>query len=198
LSFAAHQGLSYVHPFDDLAVIAGQGTLALEALLAEPDIDAFVVPVGGGGLLAGVATVVKSLRPDVRVIGVEPAHAAGLAAARQAGRPVRTATLPTLADGLAVALTGAHPFAHAQAFVDDVVTVSEDDLALALLAAHEAHGVMLEGAGATALAACLAGRLPDLSGKRVLVALTGANIDPANHARALRRARVLRAEQVAV
>jgi threonine dehydratase len=198
LALAANQGLSYVHPFDDLAVIAGQGTLALEALLAEPDVDAFVVPVGGGGLLAGVATVVKALRPDVRVIGVEPAHAAGLAAARQAGRPVRTATLPTLADGLAVALTGAHPFAHAQAFVDDVVTVSEDDLALALLAAHEAHGVMLEGAGATALAACLAGRLPDLSGKRVLVALTGANIDPANHARALRRARVLRAEQVAV
>ncbi|MFA6960579.1 MAG: threonine/serine dehydratase [Opitutaceae bacterium] len=197
-AFAASQGLAYIHPFDDLNVIAGQGTLALEALLAEPDVDAFVVPVGGGGLLAGVATVVKALRPDVRVIGVEPAHAAGLAAARHAGHPVRTATLPTLADGLAVAQTGAHTFAHAQAFVDDVVTVSEDDLTLALLAAHEAHGVTLEGAGATALAACLSGRLPSLAGKRVLVALTGANIDPANHARALRRARVLREEVAAV
>ena len=183
------QGLAYVHPFDDLAVIAGQGTLALEAL--------FVVPVGGGGLLAGVATVVKALRPDVRVIGVEPAHAAGLAAARQAGRPVRTTPLPSLADGLSVAQTGTHTFAHAQAYADDVVTVSEDDLALALLAAHEAHGVTLEGAGATALAACLSGRLPYLAGKRVLVALTGANIDPANHARALRRARVLREEVAA-
>ena len=193
-TLSASRGLAYVHPFDDLAVIAGQGTLALEALLAEPDIDAFVVPVGGGGLLSGVATVVKALRPDVRVIGVEPAHAAGLAAARHAGRPVRTATLPTLADGLAVAQTGAHTFAHAQAYTDDVVTVSEDDLALALLAAHETHGVMLEGAGATALAACLAGRLPSLAGQRVLVALTGANIDPANHARALNRARVLREE----
>ena len=193
-ALAAKQDLAYVHPFDDLAVIAGQGTLALEALLAEPDVDAFVVPVGGGGLLAGVATVVKALRPDVQVIGVEPAHAAGLAAARHAGRPVRTPTLPTLADGLAVAQTGAHTFAHARAFVDDVVTVSEDALALALLAAHEVHGVMLEGAGATALAACLSGRLPSLAGKRVLVALTGANIDPANHARALRRARVLQEE----
>jgi len=197
-ALASNHGLAYVHPFDDLAVIAGQGTLALEALFAEPDVDAVVVPVGGGGLLAGVAAVFKALRPDVRVIGVEPAHAAGLAAARNAGRPVRTATLPTLADGLAVAQTGAHTFAHAQAFVDDVVTVSEDDLALALLAAHEAHGVTLEGAGATALAACLAGRLPGLVGKRVLVALTGANIDPANHARALRRARVLRGEMAAV
>ena len=194
---AETQALAYVHPFDDLAVIAGQGTLALEALLAEPEVDAFVVPVGGGGLLAGVATVVKALRPDVQVVGVEPAHAAGLAAARHAGRPVRTATLPSLADGLSVAQTGAHTFAHAQAFADDVVTVSEDDLALALLAAHEAHDVTLEGAGATALAACLSGRLPSLAGKRMLVALTGANIDPANHARALRRARVLRAEQVA-
>ena len=195
-ALSANQGLAYVHPFDDLAVIAGQGTLALEALLAEPAVDAFVVPVGGGGLLAGVATVVKALRPEVQVIGVEPAHAAGLAAARHAGRPVRTATLPTLADGLAVAQTGTHTFAHAQAFVDDVVTVTEDDLALALLAAHEAHGVTLEGAGAAALAACLAGRLPSFAGKRVLVALTGANIDPAHHARALRRARVLCAEQV--
>jgi len=199
-TLANHHGLAYVHPFDDLAVIAGQGTLALEALFAEPDVDAVVVPVGGGGLLSGVATVFKALRPDVQVIGVEPAHAAGLVAARNAGRPVRTATLPTLADGLAVAQTGAQTgaqtFAHARAFVDDVVTVSEDDLALALLAAHEAHGVTLEGAGATALAACLAGRLPSLTGKRVLVALTGANIDPANHARALTRARVLRSEQI--
>ena len=94
-------------------------------------------------------------------------------------------------------LERAHTFAHAQAFVDDVVTVSEDDLALALLAVHEAHGVSLEGAGATGLAACLAGRLPALAGKRVLVALTGCNIDPANHARALRRARVLRGEMAA-
>jgi threonine dehydratase len=193
-SLSATHGLAYVHPFDDLAVIAGQGTLALEALLAEPDVDAFVVPVGGGGLLAGVATVVKALRPEIRVIGVEPAHAAGLAAARQAGRTVRTTPLPSLADGLSVAQTGTHTFAHAQAFADDVVTVSEDDLALALLAAHEAHGITLEGAGATALAACLSGRLPSLAGQRVLVALTGVNIDPANHARALRRARVLRDE----
>lgn len=193
-TLAAQHGLAYVHPFDDLAVIAGQGTLALEALLVEPDVDAVVAPVGGGGLLAGVATVVKALRPDIQVIGVEPAHAAGLTTARLVGRPVRTLTLPTLADGLAVAQTGTHTFAHAQARVDELVTVCEDDLALALHAVHEAHGVVLEGAGVTALAACLAGRLPFLAGKRVLVALTGANIDPANHHRTLCRAQTLRAE----
>jgi len=196
-SLARENGPAYVHPFDDPAVIAGQGTLALEALAQAPGLDAVVVPVGGGGLLAGVATVVKALRPGVRVIGVEPAHACGLVTALHARRPVPVRTLPTLADGLAVAQTGARTFAHARALVDDVVTVSEDDLALALLAAHEACGVTLEGAGATALAACLSGRLRSLAGKRVLVALTGANIDPDRHARTLRRARVLREEQVA-
>lgn len=192
------EGLTPVHPFDDPQVIAGQGTLALEVLLAQPDLDAFVVPVGGGGLLAGVATVVKALRPDALVIGVEPAHAAGFQAARHAGRPVPIPLLPTLADGLAVSRAGRRTFTQAEPLVDRLVTVSEDDIAEALLTVHETEGLALEGAGSVGLAACLAGRLPELAGKRVAVAFTGRNIDPSTHARALRRARAWREEEAAL
>ena len=186
---ARQTGASYVHPFDDLGVIAGQGTLALEALFAFPDADAFVVPVGGGGLLAGVATVVKALRPDALVIGVEPAHAPGLAVALGVGKPVRVPVSASLADGLTVAQTGAKTFAISQALVDRVVTVTEDELAVAVLQLHETENVTVEGAGAAGLAACLAGKLPELAGKQVVVPLTGRNIDPLVHARALSRAR---------
>ena len=192
----AHQhDATYVHPFDDLSVIAGQATLALEALFAFPDADAFVVPVGGGGLLAGTAAVVKALRPDALVIGVEPAHAAGMAIALQAGHPVRVPVSSTFADGLAVAQTGAKTFALARALVDEVVTVTEDEIAMALLCLHAHEHATIEGAGAAGLAACLAGRLPQLAGKRVVVPLTGRNVDPAMHARALSRARAVLAEQ---
>jgi threonine dehydratase len=194
----ASEGLAFVHPFDDPAVIAGQGTLALEVLAAAPQVDAFVVPVGGGGLLAGIATVVKSLRPDALVIGVEPAHAAGFNAATQAGRPVNVPLLPTLADGLAVARAGANTFAAAHPLVDRFVTVSEDEIAYAMLVLADAHDVTIEGAGATALAACLSGRVPELAGRLVALPLTGRNIDPSTHARALRRARAWREDEAAL
>ncbi|MGC4074847.1 MAG: threonine/serine dehydratase [Nibricoccus sp.] len=189
VALAAKQRATYVHPFDDLSVIAGQGTLALEALFAFPDADAFVVPVGGGGLLAGVATVVKALRPDALVIGVEPAHAPGLAVALGANRPVRVPVSSTLADGLAVAVAGETTLAVAQRLVDRVVTVTEDELASAVLHLHQTENVVVEGAGVAGLAACLAGKLPELAGKQVVVPLTGRNIDPLVHARALARAR---------
>lgn len=195
-SLADAGGQTYVHPFDDPVVMAGQGTLALEVLDQIPDLEAIVVPVGGGGLLAGVITAVKALRPDVLVIGVEPVHASGLVAALHAQRPVHTQTLPTLADGLAVAQVGAGGFATVRAVVDRVVTVSEDELALAMLALSEAEDVVIEGAGAAALAACLSGRLPELAGRRVVVPVTGRNIDPAVHARALCRARLVREERL--
>jgi threonine dehydratase len=188
-TLAREQDLAYVHPFDDPAVIAGQGTLALEMLLAFPDLHAVVVPVGGGGLLAGVATVFKSLRPNTLVFGVEPAHSPGLAVALQAGRPVRVPVSPTIADGLAVARTGEHALAVARRLVDGVVTVTEDEIAHAMLRLSTDAGIVVEGAGATALAACLSGKLPQLAGRRVGVPLTGRNIDPAVHARVLARAR---------
>jgi threonine dehydratase len=189
VQLAEKSGATYVHPFDDFSVIAGQGTLALEALFAFPDADAFVVPVGGGGLLAGTATVVKALRPDALVIGVEPAHAPGLAVALGAGKPVRVPTSSSLADGLAVAQTGEKTFAIARQLVDRVVTITEDELAIAVLRLHETENAVVEGSGAAGLAACLAGKLPELAGKRVVVPLTGRNIDPVVHARALSRAR---------
>jgi threonine dehydratase len=192
VEFASRSARAYVHPFNDPVVIAGQGTLALEALYAFPEADAFVVPVGGGGLLAGAATVVKTLRPEALVIGVEPAHAPGMAVSLQAGQPVRVPLNRTLADGLAVAQTGALTFEYARSLVDHVVTVTEEEIAQALLHAHELENIVIEGAGAVGLAACLANKLPGLTGKRVIVPLTGCNIDPGVHASALRQARMTR------
>lgn len=180
---------TFIHPFEDLAVMAGQGTLALEVIEQVPDFDAIVVPVGGGGLLAGVATVVKGLRHPAEVIAVEPAHAAGLTVALGAGRPIRVPVSHTLADGLAVTEVGFHTFSAVQGLVDRSVTVTEDELALALLALAERESAVVEGAGAAALAACLAGKLPHLLGKRVVLLVCGRNIDPSVHAQALWRAR---------
>jgi threonine dehydratase len=182
---ANRDGRTLVHPFDDLSVIAGQGTLALEVLEQVPDLDAVVVPVGGGGLLAGVSTVIKALRPDVEVIAVEPAHASGFTVAREVGRPVRVPVSPTLADGLAVAEVGSRAFAIASSQVDHSVTVTEDELAQAVLEIAERENCLVEGAAAAGLAACLSGKLKHLKGKRVVLLLTGRNIDPTVHTRAL-------------
>ncbi|PTY08559.1 threonine ammonia-lyase [Opitutaceae bacterium EW11] len=188
-TLAAERELTFVHPFDDPAVIAGQGTLGLEVAEQVANFDAIVVPVGGGGLIAGVATALKAVRPGVEVIGVEPAHAACFAVAKAAGRPVRVPVSPTLADGLAVAAAGQVTFAIASALADRFVTVTEDELATALWQLAESEGSVVEGAGAAALAACLSGKLSHLRGKRVVLLSGGRNVDPEVHARALRRAR---------
>ncbi len=176
---AAAEKLTYVHGYDDPAVIAGQGTVGLEILEQVPDPDAVVIPVGGGGLIAGAALAIKSLRPQTQVIGVEPAASAGFTAALAAGRPVPITTTATLADGLAVGQVGANAFAVARPHVDRVVEVSEQQLALAILRLLELEKAVVEGAGASTLAALLAGRLPELAGKRVVLLLAGGNIDPA-------------------
>lgn len=177
---AAASGATWVHPFDDVKVMAGQGTLALEVLEQAPELDTIVVPVGGGGLLAGVATVVKALRPDVRVIGVEPAAAAGFFAAWRAGGPTAVSVTPTLADGLAVARVGAATFSLAAPLVDDVVTVNEGELAAAISLLARRAGVVAEGAGAAALAAVLSGKI---SGRTVVLPIGGRNIDARVHER---------------
>lgn len=174
---ARRDGLTFVHPFDNLDVMAGQGTMGLEILEQAPDLDAVVVPVGGGGLLSGVGTVIKAKRPDVRVVGVEPVHAPCLTAALAAGRPVTVPLAPTLADGLAVAQLGARPFAVLSRVVDEVVTVDEASIALAILRLIELEKSVVEGAGAAPLAAFLAGKLDGLKGRRVVLALAGGNID---------------------
>ena len=175
---SADRGAAFIHPFDDLAVIAGQGTMALELLEQVPLFDTLVVPVGGGGLLAGVATVVKALRPDVRVVAVEPENAAGFLAACLSRRPARALLLPTVADGLAVAQVGANSFALAAPLVDDVVTVSEAEIAAAVACLAREAGAVVEGAGAVALAAVLAGKIGTSA---VVVPVTGRNIDARVH-----------------
>ena len=174
----AAERLTYVNGFNDHAIVAGQGTVGLEILEQVPGVEAIVVPVGGGGLIAGLALATKTLRPAVRVVGVEPERCASYAAALAAGRPVRIDSGPTLADGLAVPEVGARSFEIARTRVDEVVTVTEDAIALAILRLAELEKGVVEGAGAAPLAAFLAGKLQGLRGKRVVLVLCGGNIDP--------------------
>jgi threonine dehydratase len=174
---AQRDDLTFIHPFDNADVMAGQGTMGLEILEQTPDVDAIVVPVGGGGLLAGIGTVVKALRPATTMVGVEPENAACLTAALAAGKPVPVKLTTTLADGLAVPLLGALPFASLQRVVDRVVTVDEASIALAILRLIELEKSVVEGAGAAPLAGFLAGKLDSLKGRKVVLALCGGNID---------------------
>ncbi|HWL53497.1 MAG TPA: threonine ammonia-lyase [Chthoniobacteraceae bacterium] len=184
---AAEKGLAYIHPFDNLNVIAGQGTLALEILDQVPDLDAVLVPIGGGGLAAGVVTVLRTLKPGVTIIGVEPENAASFGAAVAAGKAVEITPSYTLADGLSVAKTGERPLALAREGLDEIVTVREDAIALAILRLAELEKAVVEGAGAVPLAALLGDALPQLKGKRVVIPLTGGNIDPLAHSRVIEK-----------
>lgn len=184
---AEEQQLAYVHPFDDPHVIAGQGTLAFEILEQVPDAEAVIVPVGGGGLIAGMATVLHALKPDLKIIGVEPANAACFVAGLAADAPVRVATRYTVADGLAVAEAGRQTLAIAKPLVHQMVQVQEEALALAMLRLAELEKCIIEGAGAAGLAAMLAGHLPELAGRKVVLLLTGGNIDPLAHSRVIER-----------
>ena len=172
------RGLAYIDGYDDPAIIAGQGTMGLEIIEQVPDLDAVVVPVGGGGLLAGVALAVKSLQPNVKIIAVEADHVASFSAAMREGKPVHIAIQPTLADGLAIAQVGSNAFEIAAPRVNHTVTVTEEQIAVSILRIVELEKGVVEGAAATTLAACLSGQLPELAGKRVVLLLCGGNIDP--------------------
>ncbi|ROT85656.1 hypothetical protein C7M84_009725 [Penaeus vannamei] len=173
LKMAKEQDLLYDHPH----ILAGQGTMGLEIVEQVPNIDAVVIPVGGGGLIAGVALAVKALHPHVQVIGVEAERCASFSAALKAGHPVYVKAESTLADGLAVPKVGVNAYATAAPLVDKVVTVREEWIAISILRLVEHEKAVVEGAGATALAAVLAGELPELKGKRVVIPLCGGNID---------------------
>ena len=178
-SLVVAEGLTYVHGFDDPAIIAGQGTVGLELLRQVPALDAIVCPVGGAGLIAGIGVAVKAVRPRVLLIGVESAHTGNRPAALEAGRPTLSPRRATLADGLATLTVGANAFELARRCVDEVVTVSEDWIALAILRMLELEKTVVEGAAAAPLAAMMAGKLPKLAGKRVALIVGGGNIDPA-------------------
>jgi threonine dehydratase len=172
------QNLTYIHGFDDPAIIAGQGTIGLEILEQAPDVEAVVAPIGGGGLIAGIALAVKSKRPKVQVIGVEASHWKTFSKSLRAGKPVVISGSPTLADGLAVSQAGANAFAIARSRVDEVVSVDERQIALAILRTLEEEKTVVEGAGAVPLAACVSGKLKHLRGRCVALVFCGGNIDP--------------------
>jgi len=173
---ATARGLVFVHPFDDPRVIAGQGTLGLELLDQQPDMEAVLVPVGGGGLVAGVGLAIKSRRPAIRVIGVQAEAIAAMHRSLQASTRVRVDAAYTLADGIAVREVGEQTFALAEKYVDEVVTVTEEELANAILLLLEIEKTVVEGAGAAPLAALL-NRSLGLTGARVVLVLSGGNID---------------------
>jgi threonine dehydratase len=182
-SLAEKTGATFVSPFDDPAVIAGQGTLGLELAEQAPEAGTYVVAVGGGGLISGVAAALKARRPGCRVVGVEAEGAASMSAALAAGRPVALPRLDTMADGIANKIVSDLTLGHVQALVDEVVTVSEEDLSRALLMLLERAKTLVEPAGAAPLAAVLAGRVDGgmsshRSAEPVCLVLSGGNVDP--------------------
>jgi threonine dehydratase len=174
--FADETGAVLIHPFDHEDIVAGQGTCGLEVLEQMPEVRTVLVPTGGGGLIAGMATAIKALRPDVRVVAVQAAGAAALPESLTRGVPTPLESMTTMADGIAVGCPGVVPFQAMQAHVDDVVTVSEESLARAVLALVERAKMVVEPAGAAAVAAML--DAPTSYATPVVAVLSGGNIDP--------------------
>lgn len=174
---AEDKGMPFVSPYNDMDVIHGQGTVALDILDELPNVDSLLVPVGGGGLLAGVGLAVKKIRPETKVIGVQAANSAAMYESVRAGEIVSIVDEPTIADGLAGNLeAGTCTFPLIQSTADDVLIVSEDEIKNAILATLENEGMLLEGSGAVGIAALMSGKL-QAEGKTLAVILTGANID---------------------
>lgn len=170
------QGLTFIHPFDDERVMAGQGTIGLEIAEQLPDVDVILVPIGGGGLIAGVASALRQLKPACRIIGVQAAGAASMADSLRAGHILTLPEVHTVADGIQVKTPGEKTFAICREAVDEVVTVGEAEIASAILTVLERQKLMVEGAGAVGVAAAMYGEL-DLRGKTVCALLSGGNLD---------------------
>lgn len=170
------EGYTFVHPFDDPKVIAGQGTIGLEILEEMPDVEAVIVPIGGGGLIAGVAFALKMLRPDVKVYGVQAEGAPSMVRSISDGQKVHLDSVRTIADGIAVKEPGDLTYRLVREYVDEVVTVSEDEIAAAILALIEKQKLVAEGAGAVSVAAAMFNKVP-IKGKKTVCIVSGGNID---------------------
>ena len=180
------EGYTFVHPFDDENVIAGQGTIALEILNDLDNIDAIVVPIGGGGLISGIAYTVKQIRPYVKVYGVQAAGAPSMYNSVKDGEIECLSSVSTIADGIAVKQPGENTFHYVSEYVDEIALVTDDEVASAILALIEKQKMIAEGAGATAVAAVMAGKF-DLKGKRVVAVVSGGNIDVTSLSRVIDR-----------
>ena len=176
LQLKDEHGYTFVHPFDDENVIAGQGTIGLEILQQLPDVDVILVPIGGGGLIAGLAYAVKNLRPSCKIIGVQAAGAPSMYESIRQNKIITLDDVDTIADGIKVKTPGDLTFAMCQTYVDEVVTVTEDEIAAAILAVLEKQKLVAEGAGAVAIAAAMYRKL-ELAGKTVCALLSGGNVD---------------------
>ena len=186
LELKESEGYTFVHPFDDENVIAGQGTVALEILNDLDDIDAIVVPIGGGGLIAGVAYTVKQIKPEVKVYGVQVSGAPSMYNSIKDGEIECLSSVSTIADGIAVKKPGENTFALVKEYVDDIALVSDDEVSSAILALIEKQKMIAEGAGAAAVAAVMFDKF-DLKGKRVVAIVSGGNIDVTSLSRVIDR-----------
>lgn len=195
IEIAKESGRTLIHPFDDDDVIAGQGTIALEILSALPEMDICIVPVGGGGLISGMAFAIKALKPTCRVIGVQAAGAASMRHAFDEHRRVPLERVSTIADGIAVKMPGEKTFEYCRRYVDDIVTVSDDEIASAILSLMEQQKLVAEGAGAVSVAAAMAGKV-DLAGRKTVCLVSGGNIDVTILSRVITRGLMMQGRQV--
>ena len=171
------EGYTFIHPFNDPDVIAGQGTIGLEILRQLPDVDVVVVPIGGGGLISGVAYTIKQLKPSCKVYGVQAQGAPSMEHSVTDGKIETLNAVNTIADGIAVKTPGDLTFELCQKYVDGIVTVSDDEIALAILTLLEQQKLIAEGAGAVPVAAVMNGKIPEIDGKKVCCVVSGGNID---------------------
>jgi len=176
LKLRDEKGYTFVHPFDDEDVIAGQGTIGLELLEQLPDLDAVIVPIGGGGLISGVAFAIKHLNPNVKIYGVQASGAPSMLNSIEHNKIERMGFVRTIADGIAVKEPGEHTFEYCKKYVDEIVTVNDDEISTAILALIEQHKLIAEGAGALAVAAAMFNKVP-IKGKKAICLVSGGNID---------------------
>ena len=176
LKLRDEKGYTFVHPFDDEDVIAGQGTIGLELLEQLPDLDAVIVPIGGGGLISGVAFAIKHLNPNVKIYGVQASGAPSMQNSIEHNKIERMGFVRTIADGIAVKEPGEHTFEYCRKYVDEIVTVNDDEISTAILALIEQHKLIAEGAGAVAVAAAMFNKVP-IKGKKTICLISGGNID---------------------
>lgn len=195
LQIASETGRTLIHPFDDDDVIAGQGTIALEILKSLPEMDVCIIPVGGGGLISGMAFAIKALKPSAKVIGVQAAGAASMKKSFDKHKRSCLDRVATIADGIAVKMPGEKTFDYVSRYVDEIVTVTDDEIASAILSLMEQQKLVAEGAGAVAVAAAMAGKV-DLEGKKTVCLVSGGNIDVTILSRVITRGLMMQGRQV--
>ncbi|MGE5628155.1 MAG: threonine ammonia-lyase [Solirubrobacterales bacterium] len=189
-------GATYLHPFNDVDLMAGQGTIGLEVLEDLPEADVILVPIGGGGLISGIATAVKSIKPEIRVIGIQPEVIASTKASLEKGEVVTLPGVKSLADGISVATPGSICFEYIKKYVDEVITVTENEIAFAMFNLMERNKLVTEGSGAAPLAALLAGKVKGIEGKNVVALVSGGNVDIATSAKIIERELVLQHRRI--